>query len=93
MEKRINEIVNRLNKTKEEKVIDFALEKAARIAAEKKQRKDEAERRRRDEELEKRQREEEREKRSYDSVFKHSSMTSNKHAGPIDPKKFEEDFF
>lgn len=93
LERRSNEIVNRLNKTKEEKTIDYAAEKATRLAAEKKKRKDEGEKRRSEEEREKKQRDEEMEAKSYGSVFKHASMNTNKHSGPIDPKKYEEDFF
>lgn len=93
MERRLNEVVNRLNKTKEEKTIDYAAEKAARLAAEKARRKNEIERAKAEEERERRRVRDEAELQSYGSVFKEASMSSNKHAGPVDPKKFEDDFF
>lgn len=82
-----------MNKTKEERTIDYAAEKAARLAAEKACRKNAIEKVKAEEERERRRRQEEIEMKSYGSVFKETPMSSNKHAGPVDPKKFEEDFF
>lgn len=95
MEKRINEIVNRLNKTKEEKTIDFEAEKAARLAMEKRQRKQEAEKRKADEEKERKAEQAEIDMKSYASVFKHSSgaMSTNKETKVTNPRDYEENFF
>lgn len=93
VEKRVNDVVNRLNKTKEEKTIDFAAEKAARLAAEKRRRKDEIEMKKAQDEAERRRLKEETDMRSYGSVLKETNMTTNKREGLLDPKKLEEDFF
>lgn len=93
MEKRINEIVNRLNRTKEERKVDFEAEKMARISVEKKQRKDEINRRKAQEEEERRIKQEQEELKSYGSIFKTASMSSNRFDDPVDAKRFEEDFF
>lgn len=85
--------MNRLNKTKEEKIIDFAVEAEARLKAAKIRRRNETEKARTEAEQEKRQIQEEQEIKSYGSVFKHANMISNKRDEPIDAKKFEEDFF
>lgn len=90
---RVNEIVNRLNKSKEERVVDFAKERVAR-------QKEETARRRNEEEKAKAAAMKEAEKRRaeeellcYGSVMKGSNMTSNKHDGPVDINAYEEDFF
>lgn len=93
MERRVNEIVNRLNKTKEERTIDFEAEKAARLAMEKRKRREEAERRKAEEIRLRKEREAEAELKSYDRVFRDADMNSNRPSGPIDPRKYEEDFF
>jgi hypothetical protein len=93
VERRINEIVNRLNKTKEDKKIDYDAEKSARIAAEKKRRKDDEGRRKAVEDQERRRKSEQDELQSYKTVFSDTTMSTNKRTGPVDPKKFEEDFF
>lgn len=94
MEKRLNETVNRLNKTKEEKTIDFEAEKAARLATEKAHRRNEIERQKLELEQERKKKQEEAELKSYGSVFKSANMESNKDTSTrMDYKKYEEDFF
>lgn len=88
-----NDLVNRLNRTKEERQIDFAAEEMARIQEEKRKRKEEMEKKKSEESRERKRLEQEAEIKSYGSVFKKIEMTSNKSNTPIDPKKFEEDFF
>jgi len=77
IEKRVNEVINRLNKTKVEKTIDFRAEREARDAEERgKERKEKAERERQEkEEIERRKKEAS--LRSYDNMFDESRMTSN----------------
>jgi hypothetical protein len=90
---RVNEIVNRLNKTREERVVDFARERVARQKEETARRRAEEERAKASalKEAEKKRAEEE--LLCYGSVMKGSSMTSNKHDGPVDVNAYEEDFF
>lgn len=94
VEKRINEIVNRLNRTKtDDKQVDWAADKARRLKEEKQRRKVQFEINRQEKEGEEREKEALRQARSYENVFKEEKMTSNKFDGPIDAKKYEEDFF
>jgi hypothetical protein len=93
VDRRINETVNRLNKTKEDKTIDYEAEKAAQLAIDKKRRKDEGLRQKAIEDQERKKKQEQDELKCYGSVFTNADMASNKRSGPVDPKKFEEDFF
>ena len=86
-------MVNRLNKTKEERTVDFAAEAAARLTAEKARRKSEIDRKKAEEESQRRKTREEKEEKSYSLVFKNASMSSNKSCEPVDPRKYEDDFF
>ena len=91
VEKRINEIVNRLNKTKREEFPDLGAEKREhlrKLANAKK----EKERRERKEALAlAEQRRKEKEAKSYDSIHKTTAMTSNKDFRQ-DVADFEEGF-
>jgi len=91
--RRQNEIVNRLNKTKEERNVDFAAERLAR-------QKEDTSRRRTDEAKaklealkEEQRRKEAAELQSYSTAMKKDRMTSNKHDEPVDIQAYEEDFF
>jgi NFACT protein RNA binding domain len=92
VEKRINEIVNRLNKTKTEGFPDLMQEKADRIkelnrrAREHVRKQAEADRAIRE------QRQREKQAKSYDNLHKPSEMTSNKDFRGTDPNEIEEDF-
>lgn len=91
VEKRINEIVNRLNKTKTEAFPDLAAQKVARAkelhrrAREAKRKQEEADKALRE------QRSKEKEARSYDRIHKPDAMTSNKDFRK-DYNAFEDDF-
>ena len=93
MDRRTNEIINRLNKTKEEKTIDFAAEIAARLQTDKRRWKEEQQRLKQQEDEDRRRKQQQDELLSYGSVFKSADMSSNKGSGVDDYKKFEEDFF
>ena len=76
-----NAIVNRLNKTKEEKEVDF---KAERDARDRREREDKKRMFKKDEEIRKAQeksRKEEAELRSYDRLMTEDNMSSNKDGG------------
>jgi len=79
VEKKINEVVNRLNKTKEEKEnVDFRALREARDSKERaSQRKVQQEQKQREKEEEK-YREEQKSLRSYDSLMQESNMQTNK---------------
>ena len=73
-----NDIVNRLNKTKEEKNTDFAGERIARDREAKYEAR-QYEKKKKEEDLEKARRKKEKEElKSYKSIFKDTSMTTNK---------------
>ncbi len=93
VEKRLNEVVNRLNKTKEERTIDFEAERQARLNIDKQARKAAAERARAEEQASRAERKQQDEMQSYGSVFKSPAMTSNKTTDPARAKRMEEDFF
>ncbi|KAL4235546.1 Coiled-coil domain-containing protein 25 [Mactra antiquata] len=81
VEKRINEIVNRLNKTKEEKFPDLRTlrEERDRKEREDQHQKVQEQKRREKEELERKQKE--REARSYSNLMSEDKMTSNRDGG------------
>lgn len=88
-EKRINTIINRLNKTKtERKKVDFREEKEKREAAERAELKRLEKERIMKLEKEKKEREELAKQKSYDSVFAKAEMKTNKDVTP----DLEEDF-
>ncbi|XP_055694291.1 coiled-coil domain-containing protein 25 [Lutzomyia longipalpis] len=81
VEKRINEIVNRLNKTKTERHPDFRAEREQRDAEEREDKKHQMQLQREREKEEIRRKKEENELRSYTSLMKSENMTSNYDAG------------
>lgn len=91
--KKLNEIVNRLNKTKEDRQVDFAADKLARQREEaSKKRADEA--KAKNEALKaERQRREAEEMKCYGTVMKSEKMSTNKFDEPVDIQSYEEDFF
>jgi len=93
VERKSNEIVNRLNKTKVERNPDLLAEREEKLAAERfEKKKQQKEIDRQDKQtLEEKKRQAE--ARSYERVFKPSKMTSNaKHSGDVDVNAAEEDF-
>ena len=93
VERKSNEIVNRLNKTKVERQPDLAEEREAKLAIERQEKKQvqkEAERREKNEADERKRLAE---MKSYDRVFKPSKMTSNAaYGGDVDVNAAEEYF-
>ncbi|EPZ34840.1 hypothetical protein O9G_002438 [Rozella allomycis CSF55] len=87
VEKRSNEIVNRLNKTKIEREVDFSQEKINRDRTKRKERQ-ERERKQRQEAVQKQREKEERERQlHYEDVFENAVMKSN-----YDNQNLEDDF-
>eukprot|EP01018_Ginkgo_biloba_P012030 Gb_13377 [translate_table: standard] len=78
VEKRINEIVNRLNKTKVEQKPDLKAEREAVNAAERAERKAQLREKKRREELERLEKEKQAEIKSYKGLMVADKMTSNK---------------
>lgn len=81
VEKRVNDIVNRLNRTKREEHPDFRAEREKRDADERADKKRLAREVREKEKDEEKRRKEEAEIRSYNSLMKSENMTSNYDAG------------
>ncbi|XP_018022634.1 coiled-coil domain-containing protein 25-like [Hyalella azteca] len=81
IDKRINEIVNRLNKTKEEVKLDLRAEREKRDALERDQAKKEQKERMQKEREEQERRKKEASLRNYDNMFDASKMTSNHDTG------------
>ncbi|VDK70985.1 unnamed protein product [Litomosoides sigmodontis] len=81
--KRINDIVNRLNKTEVRLEIDYRVEKEKRNAKERQDKKQEQRELKEAEKAEMERREKERQVRSYDGVFSEEKMHSN-HSGAVD---------
>lgn len=81
VEKRINDIVNRLNRTKREEHPDFRAEREKRDAEERADKKRIAREIREQEKEEEKRRKEEAEVRSYNSLMKLENMTTNYDAG------------
>lgn len=94
VEKRINEIVNRLNKTKVERKPDLKAEREAVNAAERAERKQFLREKKRREELERFEKERQAELRSYKGLMIAEKMTSNKQIGAAGKslQELEEDF-
>lgn len=90
VEKKVNEIVNRLNKTKEERQVDWQVEKRKFEDAKRKKEREEADRRRKEDVL---RLEEERKHKDilhYKGAIDEEQMISNKEASA---KDLEDDFF
>ncbi|XP_027355806.1 coiled-coil domain-containing protein 25 isoform X3 [Abrus precatorius] len=94
VEKRINEIVNRLNKTKVERKPDLKAEREAVNAAERAERKQILREKKRREELERLEKDRQAELRSYKGLMVAENMTSNKEiaSGSKSLQELEEDF-
>jgi hypothetical protein len=102
IEKKCNEVVNRLNRTKEERTVDFEAEHKKRLQQDKLRRKAAIEKQRLDEAQERERLCKEAELRSYSSVFSKISKDDHDHDGGghgkrMDPeearRRLEEDFF
>lgn len=81
VEKRLNEIVNRLNKTKQEKTPDLRAEREDRDREERETEKAQQRERKREEKEEEKKKQEEAELRSYDRLMTSERMTSNQDDG------------
>ncbi|MBA0731966.1 hypothetical protein Gogos_016084, partial [Gossypium gossypioides] len=94
VEKRINEIVNRLNKTKVERKPDLKAEKEAVYAAEKAERKQQLREKKRREDMQRLEKERQAEIRSYKGLMVSEKMTSNKQIAATSKsfQEVEEDF-
>lgn len=88
LEKRVNEIINRLNKTKTESHPDFRLEREDRDKRERNINKKEAKERQQKEKEELERRKKEQELRSYSSLFSEDNMKTNKQAVDEDSDDF-----
>ncbi|XP_073307858.1 uncharacterized protein [Primulina huaijiensis] len=94
VEKRINEIVNRLNRTKVERTPDLKAEREVVNAAERSERKQQLRDKKRREDLEKLEKERQAELRSYKNLMVAEKMTSNKDIASTSKslQELEEDF-
>lgn len=94
VEKRINEVVNRLNRTKVEKTPDLKAEREAYNMAEKAERKAQLREKKRREEMERLEKERQSELRSYKNLMVSDKMTSNKQIASENKslQELEEDF-
>ncbi|KAL6524111.1 Coiled-coil domain-containing protein 25 [Orobanche minor] len=94
VEKRINEVVNRLNKTRVERTPDLKAEREAVNAAERAERKQQLRDKKRREELERLEKERQAESRSYKNLMIAEKMTSNKDIASTNKsmQELEEDF-
>ncbi|XP_062101708.1 uncharacterized protein LOC133807405 [Humulus lupulus] len=94
VEKRINEIVNRLNRTKVERTPDLKAEREAVNAAERAERKLHLREKKRREEMDRLEKERQAEMRSYKGLMVSENMTSNKQIASASKslQELEEDF-
>ncbi|KAL4579482.1 hypothetical protein LXL04_015630 [Taraxacum kok-saghyz] len=94
VEKRINEVVNRLNRTKVERKPDLKAEREAVNAAERAERKLQLRDKKRREEMERLEKERQAEVRSYKNLMVADKMTSNKEIASTHKslQELEEDF-
>ncbi|XP_031264119.1 coiled-coil domain-containing protein 25-like [Pistacia vera] len=94
VEKRINEVVNRLNKTKVERKPDLKAERESANAAERAERKLQLRDKKRREEMERLEKERQAEIRSYKGLMVSDKMTSNKQIASESKslQELEEDF-
>ena len=81
VEKRVNEIVNRLNKTKEERKIDFRAERERRDREEREEKKRAFKKLEDARKEEEKKRKQEAQERSYDNLMTEDRMKSNKDGG------------
>ncbi|XP_025084589.1 coiled-coil domain-containing protein 25-like [Pomacea canaliculata] len=88
VDRRQNELVNRLNKTKEERNVDFRAEREARDRREREDQKRKQQEIKQKEKEEEKRRQEQAELRSYTSLMKPENMTSNKDTGSSDSDDF-----
>jgi len=92
VEKRDNVIINRLNKTKEEKDTAVIIAMKEQFEKdEKRKRKEAAQKKEQQEKADKSQRQKEKEERSYDNVMMEENMVSNKNVAQGN-QNLEEDF-
>ncbi|CDP16158.1 unnamed protein product [Coffea canephora] len=94
VEKRINEIVNRLNRTKVERKPDLKAEREAVNAVERAERKNQLREKKRREEMERLEKERQADLRSYKNLMVADKMTSNKDiaSGHKTLQELEDDF-
>ncbi|PHU09491.1 Coiled-coil domain-containing protein 25 [Capsicum chinense] len=94
VEKRINEIVNRLNRTKVERKPDLKAEREAVNAAERAERKQQIREKKRREDMDRLEKERQAEMRSYKNLMVADKMTSNKDVASANKslQELEEDF-
>lgn len=94
VEKRINEIVNRLNRTKVERKPDLKAEREAVNAAERAERKQQLREKKRREDMDRLEKERQAEMRSYKNLMVADKMTSNKDVASANKslQELEEDF-
>ncbi|XP_060208117.1 uncharacterized protein LOC132635657 [Lycium barbarum] len=94
VEKRINEIVNRLNRTKVERTPDLKAEREAINAAERAERKQQLREKKRREEMDRLEKERQSEMRSYKNLMVADKMTSNKDVASANKslQELEDDF-
>jgi len=94
VEKRINEVVNRLNRTKVERKPDLKAEREAVNAAERAERKQQLRDKKRREDMERLEKERQAEVRSYKNLMVADKMTSNKEIASTHKslQELEEDF-
>ncbi|KAL1834650.1 hypothetical protein ACET3Z_004301 [Daucus carota] len=94
VEKRINEVVNRLNKTKVERTPDLKAEREAVNAAERAERKQQLREKKRREDIERMEKERQAELRSYKNLMVADKMTSNKDIASTNKslQELEDDF-
>lgn len=91
--KKLNEIVNRLNKTKEDRQVDFAADKLARQREEASRKRAEEAKTKSESQRAERQRREAEEMKCYGTVMKSDKMSTNKFDEQVDIQSYEEDFF
>lgn len=91
VEKRVNEIINRLNRTKVEDTPDLAKEKNDRIKELNRRARDQMRKKAEEEKALRETRQKEKDARSYDRIHKTQDMTSNKDLRQ-DFNDFEDDF-
>ena len=92
VEKRVNEIVNRLNRTKVEKNPDLLEERQQREELEAQERRRAARKRDEEEKALQKQRAEEASLRSYDSLMSKEKMATNDYGNDVDASAIEDDF-
>jgi len=93
VERKSNEIVNRLNKTKVERNPDLLAEREEKLAAERVEKKKQQKEFERQDKQTQEDKKRQAEARSYERVFKPAKMTSNaQHSGDVDVNTAEEDF-